>query len=88
MKEKHNRNSKFKIYFDTLPEKFNTGILTAELCHPLCTYTHTFSIIELHKYIGYVFHFEIANCIDPKLQVRVMEVLYTSAFTSDLRDLF
>ncbi|KAF7838048.1 [Fructose-bisphosphate aldolase]-lysine N-methyltransferase, chloroplastic [Senna tora] len=26
MKEKHNSNSKFKIYFDTLPEKFNTGL--------------------------------------------------------------
>ncbi|XP_059636273.1 uncharacterized protein LOC132278496 [Cornus florida] len=26
MKEKHNRNSKFKIYFDTLPEVFNTGL--------------------------------------------------------------
>lgn len=26
MKEKHNCNSKFKIYFDTLPEKFNTGL--------------------------------------------------------------
>nr|GMD81981.1 N-lysine methyltransferase SETD6 isoform X2 [Ipomoea batatas] len=26
MKEKHNRNSKFKLYFDTLPEAFNTGL--------------------------------------------------------------
>lgn len=26
MKEKHNRNSKFKFYFDTLPEVFNTGL--------------------------------------------------------------
>jgi len=25
MKEKYNCDSKFKIYFDTLPEKFNTG---------------------------------------------------------------
>lgn len=28
MKEKYNRDSKFKIYFDTLPENFNTGKLT------------------------------------------------------------
>ncbi|XP_019182205.1 PREDICTED: uncharacterized protein LOC109177335 [Ipomoea nil] len=26
MKEKHNRHSKFKLYFDTLPEAFNTGL--------------------------------------------------------------
>ncbi|PON97914.1 Rubisco LSMT methyltransferase [Trema orientale] len=26
MKEKHNNNSKFKVYFDTLPEEFNTGL--------------------------------------------------------------
>ncbi|KAL4654631.1 hypothetical protein ACB092_01G394600 [Castanea dentata] len=26
MKEKHNCNSKFKIYFNTLPEEFNTGL--------------------------------------------------------------
>ncbi|GLT71480.1 hypothetical protein SLA2020_434950 [Shorea laevis] len=26
MKERHNCNSKFKIYFNTLPEKFNTGL--------------------------------------------------------------
>ncbi|XP_014507638.1 uncharacterized protein LOC106767297 [Vigna radiata var. radiata] len=26
MKEKYNSDSKFKIYFDTLPEKFNTGL--------------------------------------------------------------
>ncbi|XVF70025.1 hypothetical protein PTKIN_Ptkin11bG0128200 [Pterospermum kingtungense] len=26
MKEKHNHNSQFKIYFDTLPENFNTGL--------------------------------------------------------------
>ncbi|XP_021276390.1 uncharacterized protein LOC110410829 isoform X3 [Herrania umbratica] len=26
MKEKHNCNSQFKIYFDTLPENFNTGL--------------------------------------------------------------
>lgn len=26
MKEKHNSDSKFKFYFDTLPEAFNTGI--------------------------------------------------------------
>ncbi|KAJ7979470.1 [Fructose-bisphosphate aldolase]-lysine N-methyltransferase, chloroplastic [Quillaja saponaria] len=26
MKEKHNCNSKFKIYFDSLPEQFNTGL--------------------------------------------------------------
>lgn len=26
MKEKDNKNSKFKIYFDTLPEAFNTGL--------------------------------------------------------------
>uniref|UniRef100_A0A5B6YT39 Putative SET domain-containing protein n=1 Tax=Davidia involucrata TaxID=16924 RepID=A0A5B6YT39_DAVIN len=26
MKEKHNHNSKFKFYFDTLPEVFNTGL--------------------------------------------------------------
>ncbi|KAL8467789.1 hypothetical protein ACS0TY_031142 [Phlomoides rotata] len=26
MKEKHNKQSKFKLYFDTLPEKFNTGL--------------------------------------------------------------
>ncbi|KAK9275714.1 hypothetical protein L1049_022982 [Liquidambar formosana] len=26
MREKHSRNSKFKIYFDTLPEVFNTGL--------------------------------------------------------------
>ncbi|KAJ7955775.1 [Fructose-bisphosphate aldolase]-lysine N-methyltransferase, chloroplastic [Quillaja saponaria] len=26
MKEKHNCNSKFKIYFNTLPEQFNTGL--------------------------------------------------------------
>jgi histone-lysine N-methyltransferase SETD3 len=25
MKEKYNCDSKFKSYFDTLPEKFNTG---------------------------------------------------------------
>ncbi|KAL0289287.1 UNVERIFIED_CONTAM: hypothetical protein Sangu_2466200 [Sesamum angustifolium] len=26
MKEKHNNNSKFKLYFDTLPEQFDTGL--------------------------------------------------------------
>lgn len=26
MKEKHNKQSKFKLYFDTLPEQFNTGM--------------------------------------------------------------
>ncbi|KAK6127090.1 hypothetical protein DH2020_039174 [Rehmannia glutinosa] len=26
MKEKHNKKSKFKLYFDTLPERFNTGL--------------------------------------------------------------
>ncbi|PIN14092.1 [Fructose-bisphosphate aldolase]-lysine N-methyltransferase [Handroanthus impetiginosus] len=26
MKEKHNKNSRFKLYFDALPEKFNTGL--------------------------------------------------------------
>ncbi|KAL8128534.1 hypothetical protein V2J09_017689 [Rumex salicifolius] len=26
MRERHNSNSKYKIYFDTLPEKFNTGL--------------------------------------------------------------
>ncbi|KAK6127064.1 hypothetical protein DH2020_039188 [Rehmannia glutinosa] len=26
MKEKHNKKSKFKLYFDTLPGKFNTGL--------------------------------------------------------------
>ncbi|KAG8367717.1 hypothetical protein BUALT_Bualt16G0102000 [Buddleja alternifolia] len=26
MKEKHNNNSRFKLYFDTLPETFNTGL--------------------------------------------------------------
>ncbi|GFP93266.1 retrovirus-related pol polyprotein from transposon 17.6 [Phtheirospermum japonicum] len=26
MKEKHNKESKFKLYFDTLPENFNTGL--------------------------------------------------------------
>lgn len=26
MKEKHNPDSKFKLYFDTLPEVFNTGL--------------------------------------------------------------
>lgn len=26
MKEKYNRDSKFKVYFDTLPEAFNTGL--------------------------------------------------------------
>lgn len=26
MKEKHNPDSKFKLYFDTLPEKFKTGL--------------------------------------------------------------
>ncbi|KAL3623885.1 hypothetical protein CASFOL_032701 [Castilleja foliolosa] len=26
MKEKHNKESKYKLYFDTLPEKFNTGL--------------------------------------------------------------
>ncbi|GER27814.1 SET domain-containing protein [Striga asiatica] len=26
MKEKYNKKSKFKLYFDTLPEKFNTGL--------------------------------------------------------------
>ncbi|GAB2219139.1 hypothetical protein Droror1_Dr00006769 [Drosera rotundifolia] len=26
MKERHNRNSKYKLYFDTLPEKFYTGL--------------------------------------------------------------
>lgn len=31
MKEKHNRNSKFKFYFDTLPEVFNTGLAFALL---------------------------------------------------------
>lgn len=25
MKEKHNNKSKFRLYFDTLPENFNTG---------------------------------------------------------------
>jgi histone-lysine N-methyltransferase SETD3 len=34
MKEKYNSNSRFKIYFNTLPEKFNTGTLT--ICHLLC----------------------------------------------------
>lgn len=29
MKEKHNCDSKFKFYFDTLPEVFNTGRLFA-----------------------------------------------------------
>lgn len=28
MKEKHNHESKFKFYFDTLPEVFNTGRLS------------------------------------------------------------
>jgi len=37
MKEKYNNDSKFKIYFDTLPEKFNTGILTL-LWYALYTY--------------------------------------------------
>lgn len=32
MREKHNCNSKFKIYFDSLPEKFNTGIVINDLC--------------------------------------------------------
>lgn len=26
MKEKHNNESKFRLYFDTLPENFNTGM--------------------------------------------------------------
>ncbi|EPS70242.1 hypothetical protein M569_04518, partial [Genlisea aurea] len=26
MKEKHKRDSKYKLYFDTLPDKFNTGL--------------------------------------------------------------
>ncbi|XP_043806604.1 uncharacterized protein LOC110600553 isoform X3 [Manihot esculenta] len=26
MKERHNSNSKFKVYFDTLPKEFNTGL--------------------------------------------------------------
>lgn len=34
MKEKYNSNSRFKIYFNTLPEKFNTGTFT--ICHLLC----------------------------------------------------
>lgn len=25
MKEKHDKNSKFRMYFDTLPEEFHTG---------------------------------------------------------------
>ena len=29
MKERYNSNSKFKIYFETLPEKFGTGMLLA-----------------------------------------------------------
>ncbi|KAM2039636.1 hypothetical protein ACFX1T_013058 [Malus domestica] len=29
MKERRNCDSKYKMYFDTLPEDFNTGILTA-----------------------------------------------------------
>lgn len=37
MKEKYNCDSKFKIYFDTLPEKFNTGNLTLPW-HALYTY--------------------------------------------------
>jgi hypothetical protein len=34
MKERHNCSSKFKIYFDTLPEEFKTGIplWSATLC--------------------------------------------------------
>lgn len=33
MKEKHNPDSKFKLYFDTLPEVFNTGLFLERMCY-------------------------------------------------------
>ena len=53
MKEKHNSNSNFKLYFDTLPAVFNTGFL---FFINFCIHVYFIKFLELHnclKFSGY-----------------------------------